>query len=67
MKWSNLKQNKCPKCDKAFNYSAFKNPGYVVCTPECGFAIRERRYSEIVTSQINADLERKWDQEQEEL
>ena len=55
MKWSNLKQNKCPKCDKAFGFPAFQKNGFIQC--DCGFIIREKRYSEIVSSQINQNIE----------
>lgn len=65
MKWKNLKQNKCPKCDKAFGLPAFALKGYIQCSKGCGFIIREKRYSEIVNSQINAALEQKWDDEEE--
>jgi len=61
MKWSNLKQNICPQCNKKFSYSSFLRAGYIECG--CGFAIRETRYSEIVNSQITKDLEDKWDKE----
>ena len=68
MNWQNLKQNKCPKCDKPFGYFAFTEPGFIKCpVPKCEFRISEKRYSEIVNSQINAQLEEKWNQEQEDL
>ena len=55
MKWINLKQNKCPNCGKQFGFVDFNaKPGYIVC--RCGFAIREKRYSEIVNSQVTAGL-----------
>lgn len=65
MKWSNLKQNLCPQCDKKFSYGSFQRAGYIEC--DCGFAIREKRYSEIVNSQITQDLEDKWDSEVQDL
>lgn len=43
-------------------------PGLIKCFNQsggCGFAIREKRYSEIVNSQITQDLQDKWDQEEE--
>lgn len=48
MKWINLKNNKCPQCNKdfmkgmAFVNSTFYHP--------CGFRILETRYKEIVES-----------------
>lgn len=69
MKWFNLKQNNCPKCNRTFGYRAVvTKKGFIVCdTPKCEFVISEKRYSEIVNSQINADLERKWDAMENEL
>lgn len=64
MKWFNLKKNKCPQCDKVFGFSSFRVKGLVTC--DCGFKIRESRYSEIVNSQITKDLENKWNNEFEE-
>jgi hypothetical protein len=63
MKWFNLKQNKCPQCDKAFGFTSFTTKGLVTCS--CGFKIREVRYSQIVSSQITKALEDKWTQEVE--
>jgi len=64
MKWINLKQNKCPSCDKPFGALAFSKPNYVNC-PYCDFLISHKRYQEIVNSQVTASLERKWEAEQE--
>jgi len=63
MKWFNLKQNKCPQCDKLFGFLSFNVKGLVTCP--CGFKIRENRYTEIVNSQITRDLEKKWDEDVE--
>lgn len=61
MKWKNLKENKCPKCDKGIaGYHFF--PGEIMKHP-CGFTIRVKRWSEIVNSQVNEALERKLDEE----
>jgi hypothetical protein len=68
MKWSNLKQNKCPKCDKDFMIG-LKQEGRSLCTifiHPCGFKIRELRWSQIVNNQITQDLEDKWNKEEEE-
>lgn len=61
MKWSNLKKNKCPKCNKDFTWGGFENPKIITCG--CGFAIREKRFSEIVNSQINAQIEEELEDE----
>ena len=64
MKWQNLKQNKCPKCNKTFGTAAFSQQlGFIICS--CGFKISNKRFSEIVNSQVTSDLEKKWDAEQE--
>lgn len=62
MKWSNLKLNKCPDCNKTFGFIDFNTKaGYIVC--RCGFNIREKRYSEIVSSMINKQIEEQLDEE----
>jgi len=61
MKWYNLKQNKCPKCDKPIASYHFY-PGEIVKYP-CGFTIRVKKWSEIVNSQITKDLEDKLNKE----
>jgi hypothetical protein len=64
MKWFNLKKNKCPRCDKNFGYLAFGQPGYVICPEKsCGFKISHKRYSEIVSSQVNKEFMEQWDDE----
>jgi hypothetical protein len=68
MKWRNLKKNKCPKCDKDFMIGLTTHPndkGQVLVHP-CGFAISERKYTMIVNSQVSADLERQFDELNEE-
>lgn len=62
MKWSNLKLNKCPKCDKEFGFQAFSaKKGFIICA--CGFGISESRFGEIVHSQVTQQLQDKWDGE----
>lgn len=57
IKWSLLKENKCPKDGRDFDHASFTTrPGYIVCS-SCGFQINERRYSEIVTSKVIAGIE----------
>lgn len=66
MTWKNLKENKCPKCDGDFGYLAFSEPSYINCPKKgCGFRISHKRYTEIVNSQVNQDLQDKWDAQQE--
>lgn len=69
MIWANLKKNKCPNCGKEFGYLNFMEPGYIAChnsMVNCTFRISEKRLSEIVRSQINSDLEKRFDREQKE-
>ena len=53
MKWYNLKQNKCPQCDKEF--SNFEGT-YIKCG--CGFIISLKRFNEIVSDQVNRTVSR---------
>jgi len=62
MKWLNLKQNKCPKCDKSLYGAGVEDTGSMIIHP-CGFKISYIRFSSIVNSQITTALEKKWDQE----
>ena len=65
MKWSNLKQNKCPQCDKLIaGYHFF--PGNIVKHP-CGFVISVKRWSEILNSQVNEEIDEKELERQEDL
>lgn len=54
MKWSNLKLNKCPKCDKSLVDRLDR--GFFRCS--CGFGISEKRYREIISSQVNEGIEK---------
>lgn len=65
MKWFNLKQNKCPKCDKDIMIGLSTVPerrdnhrgkGQLLIH-NCGFQIHEQRYKQIVSSQVNSELE----------
>lgn len=69
LKWSNLKINKCPNCGKDFvtGLTTVPKNGQQLLIHKCGFKIYERRYSQIVNSQVTADLERKLIEEQEDL
>jgi len=69
MKWFNLQSNKCPKCDKDLvggSRQYFNEQGQKIIEHKCGFKISERKYAQIVSSQINRDLEEKLTQEYEE-
>lgn len=76
MKWINLKLNICPKCNKDFtkglmqetrgDFLSDKPAELFLWHKGCGFTIREKRYKQIVVSQITADLERRLEQEQGE-
>lgn len=61
MKWSNLKINKCPQCDKPIASIHFY-PREIVKHP-CGFTIRVKRWSEILNSQITTELEERLNNE----
>lgn len=58
MKWYNLKQNKCPQCNKDF--FDFK-PTFIKCP--CGFTISLKRFNEIVSEQNNRTVSR-WQEEE---
>lgn len=66
MIWKNLKLNKCPKCSKGFGALNFTEEGYINCInsmTNCDFRISERRYGEIVNSQITTEIEVQLDNE----
>lgn len=58
MKWHNLKNNKCPKCNKdcaitqPFNFV----PATQMLEHKCGFKISMQRYKEIVSGMVSVDL-----------
>lgn len=58
MIWKNLKENKCPQCNKNLNWNRV---GYLDCS--CGFMIRNTRAEEIIGSQITKELEDKWNRD----
>lgn len=55
MNWKNLKDNKCPKCNKDWAFDLTVVDGLLA--HGCGFKIRESRYKEIVTSMTNEEIE----------
>lgn len=65
MNWDNLKENKCPQCGKDFVGSSerYKNAAgdFIIKHNSCGFRINERKYSQIVSGQINRELKEKED------
>lgn len=69
MNWRNLKENKCPKCEKDITkgLEVIENPMYKtkMLKHNCGFMIRENVYTKIVNSQITQELEEKLDQEEQ--
>lgn len=70
MKWSNLKENKCPKCNKDLmdgGSRSINEKNEKILNHVCGFKIRESRMTQIVTSQITAQLEAEMDSETEAL
>lgn len=71
LKWSNLKANLCPRCHVDFTRglqtrpdmrSQHKGQGKLL-THECGFAIHEKKYEQIVNNMVNQSL----DQEEDDL
>lgn len=52
MKWSNLKANKCPKCNKDL---LFGIGDILKCS--CGFSIGSKRMKEIVSSKVHREIE----------
>lgn len=59
MNWSNLKKNKCPKCNKDFMQGLMTHPmaGGQLLSHPCGFSIGERRYSQIVSNQVSREVQ----------
>jgi len=53
MKWSNLKQNKCPKCNKVFQVFT----GVQIKCP-CGFVISVAKFEQIVNDQVGRAVNR---------
>lgn len=49
MRWSNLKNNQCPKCGKDFNHFTS-----TIITCPCGFMIRVERFKQIVDEQLHS-------------
>jgi len=61
MKWNNLKQNKCPKCSKDL---ARHDDLHVYCG-NCDFLISNKRFKEIITSQVERTIENHYRPEDE--
>ena len=61
MNWYNLKNNKCPKCNKDFmlGLNVESNMQPTMFTHKCGFKISEQRYKEIVSGMVSKELEQK--------
>lgn len=60
MKWQNLKNNKCPQCNKDFmvGLNVESNMQPAIFTHKCGFKISEQRYKEIVSDMVTKGLEK---------
>lgn len=59
MRWGNLKKNLCPECNKDLMDGLeveVKENGQKLMKHPCGFKIYEKRFSEIVNSQVTANL-----------
>lgn len=55
MKWHNLKNNKCPKCNKEFSLENCRDKS-IKCP--CGFSISEKRFSKIVSGMTSKKIEK---------
>jgi len=54
MRWQNLKENKCPQCNK--NLIHQYNPAIRMFECVCGFKIGGNKFREIVSSQVNKEI-----------
>ena len=63
MKWSNLRNNKCPQCNKDFatGLSVESNMQPTMFKHKCGFKISEERHKEIVADMNTRSLQGKQD------
>ena len=60
MKWSNLKQFKCPKCGNDLCQSTIKSGVYECCNGvSCGFSISSSKLRKIVSDQLNINISKK--------
>ena len=66
MNWNNLKLNKCPQCNKDFMHGLDLSIRGMM-KHSCGFMIRESRYTQIVSNQINRDLEKQREDMEKEV
>lgn len=69
MKWTNLKSNKCPACNKFLRWD---EAGNLYCQLPCTFLVSQAKFRAIVSSQINKslsdeELEEKLQQEEDNL
>ena len=59
MNWSNLKQNKCPECNKEFGFGNYNRAGKrIVC--DCGFTISEKNLAETVARMVGGRIDREF-------
>lgn len=59
MKWFNLKQNKCPKCNKDFLiYAKFYPSGSIEC--KCGFFITKEKMDELVAKIVGDNIDQEF-------
>lgn len=63
LKWFNLKKNKCPRCGKDWAFDLTVVDGILVHA--CGFRISERKYKQIVSGMVTADIEKEIENEQD--
>ncbi len=55
LNWKLLKQNKCPKCKKDWAFNLTVDDGML--EHKCGFKIREFKYKQIISNQVNMEIE----------
>lgn len=59
MKWSNLKENRCPVCGRDWlktGNADFDSQNHTI-TCRCNFKITEKKMAEIVNSKVNSEIE----------
>ena len=64
MKWNNLKNNKCPKCNKNIEPTHLNVETHSMIHP-CGFKISTKRWNEIVHDKVNREIENHYRPEDE--
>ncbi len=61
LKWRNLKENKCPKCDE--DLAPVYDESTDMFVSKCGFKITQTKFLSITRNMITQELEDKWNKE----